>query len=142
MSKTKTKPEDKNETDLLVRLATSKYFRMTLANDPGSPVQMPQHVQLNEYSVRIPREEPVIISELLVNVLKHAEAPIVYTVPDPNDPTKQITKSKRREDVRRVEMDGPYTALEAHEMRLEGKIKVYPERLNPAALAALNSMKE
>lgn len=137
--KAKAKEEAAREIDMVERLATSNYQEVLLQSTERE--NAPQHIQINEYNVRIPRDEPVLLAEPLVKIMIRSSTQIMrYDSFDPNEASKKVKKTTRRHDLPFQAMGGLISPLAADKIRQEGKQKVYPERLNARAKAALKEL--
>lgn len=87
-----------------------------------------QFVGINEYKGWIPREETVLVAESIMQVFRDANRSTSYVDADGE------TQSSRRDDMVTMSQGAPVSAEQAHQKRLEGTMRVFPERISPDAL--------
>lgn len=125
---------------IVERMAEEPYYQITLAESANPDFKWGSHyVGVNEYSIYLPRETPMMVAESLLKIMDQANRANTYL------DSEGRRQTQRRPDVQIVERMGPFSAEQAHAKRLvctdergefiPGAMPVFPTKI-PAALAS------
>jgi hypothetical protein len=119
-------------------MALGSFSEITLLQNEHNNLH-PQFLANNEYSANVPREERVILSDYLLDLIRRSREGYSYDVY--GEDGNKIRKTKRRQTMN-FEVHRQLTAQEAHEIRKSGKQRVFPEKISAATSQELEASQQ
>lgn len=134
-------PSDKPANpSILAQMAVGTYSKVKFfqSDNPGMPYPN-LYVGLNRYQTVLPRDQEIVVSDLLLKDIAEMREGYKYTVPDPQRLGETLVATKRRGDLDYQTTQMQISPQEADALRSDPdwKKRVYPERLDSEGKAAL-----
>ena len=129
---------------ILAQMAVGTYSKVKFfqSANPGMPYPN-LYVGLNRYQTVLPREQEIVVSDLLLQDIAQMREGYKYTIPDPQRLGETLVATKRRGDLDYQTTQMHISPQEANALRSDPawKKRVYPERLDVEGRIALANLK-